>query len=63
MSKPISMHIPTGPKPMRLNVQLTGALAAQIQALADEYQTTPATLLRELAVDGLRARRKLREVG
>ena len=59
--KPISMHIPAEPKPLRVHVQLAGALGAQIQALADEYQTTPASLLRELAVDGLKARKRLRD--
>ena len=60
--KPISLHTPTDPKPLRVHVQLAGPLAVELKALADEYQMDPSTLLRILAVDALNAR-KLRAVG
>ena len=43
---------------MRVQVYLAGSLAAQVKDLAEEYQTEPATIMRELIVDGLKARKR-----
>ena len=48
---------------LRAQVLLAGDLAAQVRELAQEYQTTPAALIRELVVDGLRLRRRLMDTG
>lgn len=58
-----SLHAPAPEQQLRAQVLLAGDLAAQVRELAQEYQTTPAALIRELVVDGLRLRRRLRDTG
>ena len=63
MSRLRSLHEPGPSEPsIRANVRMTGALAVEMKALADEYQVEPAALIRELAIDGLRMRKRLHEV-
>ena len=57
------IHAPDQAAQLRAQVLLAGDLAAQVRELAQEYQTTPAALIRELVVDGLRLRRRLMDTG
>ena len=59
--KPPSLHLPAPELQLRAQVLLSGSLAAEVQAEAERYQTTPAAEIRRLVVDGLQARRRMKE--
>lgn len=55
-----SLHRP-GPKPLHIQTDLEGELAVEVKRIAEDAQVPLAAALRILALDGLRARRKLRD--
>lgn len=62
--KPVNLHKPPDAESaLRAQVLLQGNLASQVRELALEYQIPPAALIRQLVVDGLRARVRMREAG